>query len=157
MGKLWNVKIDEQMYNLELKGKKLLVNGEDIKLKKYRKKTGLIHEEYEFPLGSKPAFLDLINMKSSVRVIDNKNCDTGEEYVPIKTPGWAYIFVVLHCLNFLNGALGAAFAVIGIMLTVSISSNRKMNVVVRVLLDLAILVVAVIAIFAVALMLTGLV
>ena len=35
MGKLWNVKIDEQMYNLELKGKKLLVNGEDIKLKKY--------------------------------------------------------------------------------------------------------------------------
>ena len=52
MGKLWNVKIDEQMYNLELKGKKLLVNGEDIKLKKYRKKTGLIHEEYEFPLGS---------------------------------------------------------------------------------------------------------
>ncbi|GFI01519.1 MAG: hypothetical protein HFI44_04180 [Lachnospiraceae bacterium] len=157
MGKLWNVKIDEQMYNLELKGKKLLVNGEDIKLKKYRKKTGLIHEEYEFPLGSKTAFLDLRNMNSSVLVIDNKNCDTGEEYVPIKTPGWAYIFVVLHCLNFLNGALGAAFAVIGIMLTVSISSNRKMNVVVRVLLDLAILVVAVIAIFAVALMLTGLV
>ena len=154
MGKLWNVKIDEQMYNLELKGKKLLVNGEDIKLKKYRKKTGLIHEEYEFPLGSKT---DLRNMNSSVLVIDNKNCDTGEEYVPIKTPGWAYIFVVLHCLNFLNGALGAAFAVIGIMLTVSISSNRKMNVVVRVLLDLAILVVAVIAIFAVALMLTGLV
>ena len=157
MGKLWNVKIDEQMYNLELKGKKLLVNGEDIKLKKYRKKTGLIHEEYEFPLGSKTAFLDLRNMNSSVLVIDNKNCDTGEEYVPIKTPGWAYILVVLHCLNFLNGALGAAFAVIGIMLTVSISSNRKMNVVVRVLLDLAILVVAVIAIFAVALMLTGLV
>ncbi len=157
MGKLWNVKIDEQMYNLELKGKKLLVNGEDIKLKKYRKKTGLIHEEYEFPLGSKTAFLDLRNMNSSVLVIDNKNCDTGEEYVQIKTPGWAYIFVVLHCLNFLNGALGAAFAVIGIMLTVSISSNRKMNVVVRVLLDLAILVVAVIAIFAVALMLTGLV
>ena len=157
MGKLWNVKIDEQMYNLELKGKKLLVNGEDIKLKKYRKKTGLIHEEYEFPLGSKTAFLDLRNMNSSVLVIDNKNCDTGEEYVPIKTPGWAYIFVVLHCLNFLNGALGAAFAVIGIMLTVSISSNRKMNVVVRVLLDLAILVVAVIAIFAVALMLTGVV
>ncbi len=157
MGKLWNVKIDEQMYNLELKGKKLLVNGEDIKLKKYRKKTGLIHEEYEFPLGSKTAFLDLRNMNASVLVIDNKNCDTDEEYVPIKTPGWAYIFVVLHCLNFLNGALGAAFAVIGIMLTVSISSNRKMNVVVRVLLDLAILVVAVIAIFAVALMLTGLV
>ncbi len=157
MGKLWNVKIDEQMYNLELKGRKLLVNGEDIKLKKYRKKTGLIHEEYEFPLGSKTAFLDLRNMNTSVLVIDNKNCDTGEEYVPIKTPGWAYIFVVLHCLNFLNGALGAAFAVIGIMLTVSISSNRKMNVVVRVLLDLAILVVAVIAIFAIALMLTGLV
>lgn len=157
MGKLWNVKIDEQMYNVELKGRKLLVNGEDIKLKKYRKKSGLIHEEYEFPLGSKTAFLDLRNMNGSVLVIDNKNCATGEEYVPMKMPKWAYIFVVLHCLNFLNGALGAAMAVIGIMLTASISSNRKMNVVVRVLLNLAILVVAVIAIFAIALMLTGLV
>lgn len=157
MGKLWNVKIDDQMYNVELKGRKLLVNGEDIKLRKYRKKSGLIHEEYEFPLGSKTAFLDLRNMNGSVLVIDNKNCATGEEYVPMKMPKWAYIFVVLHCLNFLNGALGAAMAVIGIMLTASISSNRKMNVVVRVLLNLVILVVAVIAIFAIALMLTGLV
>lgn len=157
MGKLWNVKIDEKMYNVELKGRKLLVNGEDIKLKKYRKKTGLVHEEYEFPLGSKTAFLDLRGMNGSVLVIDNKNCATGEEYVPVKMPKWAYIFVVLHCLNFLNGALGAAMAVIGIMLTASISSNKRMNVVLRVLLDLVVLVVAIIAIFSIALMLAGMV
>ncbi|MDE5910212.1 MAG: hypothetical protein K2H52_15955 [Lachnospiraceae bacterium] len=157
MSKLWNVKIDEQMYNVELKGRKLTVNGENIKLRKYRKKSGLIHEEYEFPIGSKTAFLDLRNMNGSVLVIDNKDCATGETYVPVKVPGWAYIFIVLHCLNFLNGAIGGAMAVIGMMLTAAISSNRKINVILRVLLDLVVLVLAIAAVFGVALMIAGVV
>ena len=31
MSKKWDVKIDEQMYNLELQGKKLIINGETLK------------------------------------------------------------------------------------------------------------------------------
>ena len=153
MSKEWNVKIDDRMHNIELKGRKLKVDGENIKLRKYRKKTGLVHEEYEIPVGSKNALLVLRNMGGTVLVIDNKDCATGEEYVPVKIPGWAYIFIVLHCLNFANGALGTFLAVVGITLTASVSSNRKMNVLIRVLLDLVILVLAVLAVFSIALML----
>lgn len=152
MSKEWNVKIDDRMHNIELKGRKLKVNGETLKLRKYRKKTGLVHEEYEIPVGSKNALLVLRNMGGTVLVIDNKDCATGEEYVPMKVPGWAYIFIVLHCVNFINGALGACLAVVGITLTASISSNRKMNVFIRVILDLVILVLAVLAVIAIALM-----
>ncbi|MBD5548570.1 MAG: hypothetical protein HDQ97_14465 [Lachnospiraceae bacterium] len=153
MSKEWNVKIDDRMHNIELKGRKLKVDGENIKLRKYRKKTGLVHEEYEIPVGSKNALLVLRNMGGTVLVIDNKDCATGEEYVPVKIPGWAYIFIVLHCVNFINGALGAFLAVIGITLTASVSSNRKINVFIRVLLDLVILVLAVLAVLGIALML----
>ena len=125
VSKKWNVKIDERMYDIELKGRKLLVNGEVMKLGPYRKKTGLTHEEYEVPIGSKKALLVIRNLSAPVLAIDNRDCATGEEYVPVKMPGWSYVFVVLHCLNFFNGAIGALLAIIGIALTTSISCNRK--------------------------------
>lgn len=156
MSKNWNVKIDEQMYNLELKGKKLIINGETLKLNKYKKKTGLIHEEYEVPVGSKTALLVIRSMSAPQLVIDNKDCATGEEYVPIKLPVWSYVFVVLHCINFINGAIGCAMAVIGIALTTSVSCNKKFSAIVKVLLDLAILVLAYAVVFGVAFLVTGL-
>lgn len=153
MGKEWNVKIDDRMYNIKVKGRQLKVNGENIKLRKYRKKTGLVHEEYEIPVGSKKALLVLRNMGGTVLVIDNKDCATGEEYVPVKTPGWAYIFIVLHCVSFIGGALGAFLAVVGITLTASVSSNKKMSVFIRVILDFVILVLAALMVIAIGLML----
>lgn len=156
MSKNWNVKIDDQMYNLELKGKKLTINGETLKLNKYKKKTGLIHEEYEVPVGSKTALLVIRSMSAPQLVIDNKDCATGEEYVPIKLPVWSYVFVVLHCINFINGAIGWAMAVIGIALTTSVSCNKKFSVIVKVLLDLAILVLAYAVVFGVAFLVSGL-
>lgn len=155
MSKKWNVKIDEKMYDLELKGRNLLINGETLKLKKYKKKTGLTHEEYEVPVGSKTALVVIKNMSAPQLVIDNRDCATGEEYVPIKLPKWSYIFVILHLVNFLNGALGAVLAVIGIALTTSISCNTKMNVAARVLLDLAVLILALLLVFGIALLVAG--
>lgn len=156
MSKKWDVKIDDQMYNLELKGKKLTINGETLKLNKYKKKTGLIHEEYEVPVGSKTALLVIRSMSAPQLVIDNKDCATGEEYVPIKLPVWSYVFVVLHCINFINGAIGCGIAVIGIALTTSVSCNKKFSVIVKVLLDLAILVLAYAVVFGVAFLASGL-
>lgn len=153
MGKEWNVKIDDRMYNIKVKGRQLKVNGENIKLRKYRKKTGLVHEEYEIPVGSKKALLVLRNMGGTVLVIDNKDCATGEEYVPVKIPGWAYIFIALHCVSFIGGALGAFLAVVGITLTASVSSNKKMSVFIRVILDFVILVLAALMVIAIGLML----
>lgn len=156
MSKKWDVKIDEQMYNLELQGKKLIINGETLKLNKYKKKTGLIHEEYEVPVGAKTALLVIRSMSTPQLVIDNRDCATGEEYVPVKLPVWAYVFVVLHCINFINGAIGWIMAVIGIALTTSVSCNKKFSAIVKVLLDLAILILAYAVVFGVAFLVTGL-
>lgn len=156
MNNKWDVKIDEQMYNLELKGKKLVVNGETLKLKTYKKKTGLIHEEYEVPVGPKTALLVIRSMAAPQLVIDNMDCATGEEYVPVKLPKWSWVFVALHCINFINGAIGWAMAVMGIALTTSVSCNKKMNVVMRVLVDIAILVFAYAIVFGVAFLINGL-
>lgn len=106
MKKTWEVKIDEQMHKVELNNQKLVVDGEKLKLRKFKKKSGLIHEEYEIPVGSKNALLVLKNMSTPQLVIDGLDCATGEEYVPVKLPKWAYVFIVLHFINFLNGALG---------------------------------------------------
>lgn len=155
MSKKWSLKIDDQMYDVELKGRKLKVNGESLKLRKFRKKTGLIHEEYEIPLGPKNALLVIRNMSAPVLAVDNKDCATGEEYVPVKMPKWAYIFVVLHCVNFLflGGALGVLIIASAITMTASISSNKKLHVVLRVLLDLALVALVLLLDFAIALML----
>lgn len=156
MSKKWDVKIDEQMYSVELKGKKAIINGEPLKLRKYKKKTGLVHEEYEIPVGSKNALLVLRNMGASQLVIDGRDCATGEEYVPLKLPKWSYLFIALHCINFINGAVGWIMVVVGVTLTTSVSCNRKMNVAMRVLLDLAILILAYAVVFGVAFLVAGL-
>ncbi len=132
------------------------IKGETLKLNKYKKKTGLIHEEYEVPVGSKTALLVIRSMSSPQLVIDNKDCATGEEYVPIKLPVWSYVFVVLHCINFINGAIGWIMAVIGIALTTSVSCNKKFSAIVKVLLDLAILILAYAVVFGVAFLVAGL-
>lgn len=155
MSKKWNVKIDEQNYDIEFKGRKVVVNGEELKLKDYKKKTGLVHTEYEFPAGPKTALLIVRSMGTPQLVIDNKDCATGEEYVPVKLPAWGYVFVVLHCVNLLNGAIGVLMAILGVTATYSVSCNRKMNVALRVLLNIGILVVFYAIVFGIALLAAG--
>lgn len=140
----WSVIIDEKPYNVQLNNRKLLINGEKVKLKSYKKKIGLLEslitEEYEIPLGSKTGLLVFQNMKSPQLIIDNKDCSTGEEYVPLNMPKWSYIFIVLHLLNFINGAIGWCFAIVGIAATTAVSANKKFSAVVKLILDLVILV-----------------
>lgn len=140
----WSVMIDEKPYAVQLNNRKLLINGEKVKLKSYKKKIGLLEslitEEYEIPLGSKTALLVLQNMKSPQLVIDNKDCATGEEYVPLNMPKWSYLFILLHFANFINGAIGCCFAIAGIAATTAISANKKFSPMVKLVIDLVILV-----------------
>lgn len=157
MIKTWNVVIEDTGYKVELKNNKIaLINGREYRLKDYKKKTGLLHTEFELPLGTKPASLIVRSMSAPQLVIDDRDCETGEEYVPLTLPVWAYVFVVLHCANFLNGALGAALAVIGIMLTMNISCNKKINVAARVLLNVLVIAGIYFAVLGVAFLLSGL-
>lgn len=155
MARVWNVKVDEQMYAVQLKGKKVEINGEKLKLNKFRKKMGLVHEEYEFPVGSKNALLVIKNMSAPQLVIDGLDCATGEKYVPFKMPWWSYIFIVLHMINFIKGAIGCLAAIIGIGAATSISCNTKMNAVVRLLLNVIILVLLYAVVFGIALTLSA--
>lgn len=51
-------------------------------------------------------------------VLDGRDVMTGEEYRPVeKLPVWAYIFIVLHAVNLLNGAIGGCLTVIGITIS----------------------------------------
>lgn len=155
MRNTWQVKIDEQLHTIELNNRKLVIDGEKLKLNKFKKKTGLVQELYEFPVGSKTALLVLKNMSKPQLVIDNRDCATGEEYVPLKLPVWSYVFIILHFVNFMNGALGCLIAIIGIALTTAIVANTRMNVVLRLILSLAVLVLAIMLTFGIAWMVAG--
>lgn len=156
MAASWNVTIDGNYYNVELiKNNKVVVNGQELKLKDYRVKTGMIHTEYEIPVGPKRALLVIMSMKQPQLVIDGRDCTTGAEYVPIKIPVWSYIFIVLHCINFMNGAMGGALAAVGILATVSVSTNNKMNIALKILVNLAILIVVYVIIFGLALIMSS--
>lgn len=73
-------------------------------------------------------------------MIDGIDCATGEQYVPFKMPWWSYIFIVLHLINFMNGAIGALAAIVGVGAATAISNNSRMNIVVRLLLNIVLLV-----------------
>ncbi|MCH5248693.1 MAG: hypothetical protein J1E98_02110 [Lachnospiraceae bacterium] len=157
MMKTWDIRVDDIEYRIELKNnKKVFVNGEELKLKNYVKKTGLVHTEYEIPFGPKTGVLVLMSMNAPHLYIDNRDCETGQEYSPLKIPVWAYIFMVLHCINFLNGALGGAMAVVGITFATYISCNRNMNIMLRLILNILLLIVIYAVVFGVAVVLAGL-
>ncbi len=147
MGKTWNVKIDEQEYYIELMNKgKVTINGSELLLKDCTRKTHSAYTEYEIRLGSKTARLVLLSMGEAQLVIDNRDCETGEEYVPPKTPWWAYIFIILHICMFpiglhgliLGGALGGAFIGVAMVFTMSISSNQKKSTMERIVCNIII-------------------
>ena len=140
MANSWDVRVDDNGYYIELKKNKVIINGQELKLKDYIRKTGLIHTEYEIPVDSQKVLLVLRSLSAPHLYIDNKDCETGEEYVPLKIPVWAYVFIVLHCFNFMNGAIGGAMGVFGVALTVAIACNKKMNIIIRLLLNIIVLV-----------------
>ncbi len=155
--KTWNVMADGMGYYVELRNnKEIAVNGALLKLKDYRAKTGMVQTEYEIPLGSKKALLVIRSMSEPALVLDNRDCATGEEYVPAKVPAWAFVFMALHCINFRNGAIGGAMGAMGIIITASVSGNRKMNILARIGIDIAVLAGAYAIVYAVALALVGL-
>ena len=155
MEKSWNVNVDGMTYNVSLRNKNLSVNGAPLHLKNYRTKTGMIQTEYEIPVGNRKALLVIQSMGNPRLVMDNRDCETGEQYVPAKVPIWAYLFVVLHCVNFMNGAIGGAMAAVGILLTLSVSGNTKMNIGLRIFLDIAFVILSYAIVFGLAVLIAG--
>lgn len=156
MGKKWNVKIDDKVYDIEYKNK-LIINGEKFKMKQFKKKTRLLTVEYDIPVGSKMALLECGGFSIARLIIDGKDCATGEDYVPAKLPVWAYIFIVMHCVNFLNGAIGAMLAVLGCTLTAAVACNTRLNILVRILINIGIVILSAFLIISIALAANGII
>ncbi|MDE6747973.1 MAG: hypothetical protein K2K21_02750 [Lachnospiraceae bacterium] len=158
MGKTWNVRIDEQEYHIELtdNNRRVTVNGSELLLKNCKRKTGTIYAEYEIQLGLKTASLVLLGMGDAQLIIDNKDYETGEEYVPPKLPLWAYVFIILNICMFplgltglvLGGAIGGAFIGVSIVFTMSISNNYKKSTAERIVWDIVVFVVLFAILFA---------
>lgn len=146
MGKTWNVRLDDGEYVVELMKNRLKVNGAELPLKNYRKKSGFTHSEYEIPLGYRTVRLVIVSMGVPQLIIDNKDYETGKEYVPIKMPVWGYLFLVLQCslmaLCFtgliVGGAIGGAIVGMGVMLSMSVACSNKLGTMSKVLYDIVI-------------------
>lgn len=155
MSKIWNINIGDEIYTIHLKSSKVQINGEVFKLKSLLKKFGYLKSEYELPVGRKKALLVTGGMVAGTNLyIDGIECITGKPYEPLVLPKWAYIFIIIHVCNLLNGAIGGLCAVMGVSLTVYIATNTKMNSTLKLILNILVLILAAVIVFSAALAIT---
>lgn len=154
--KPWNIIVNEISYKIRLGGNNVIVNDEKIKLKSLNCRREGMFRIYELPVGEKKAELHRNAwVGGTVLVMDGKDCATGEDFVPANLPKWAYIFIVLHCFNLMNGALGGILAVLCVSATISISSNPRFHTAFKVLLNICIVILSVAVIFGIALLIAS--
>ncbi|MGL5434297.1 MAG: hypothetical protein ACRDBO_02700 [Lachnospiraceae bacterium] len=152
--KAWDVAVNDQTYHVEMKGSKIIVNGTTMKLKDLKKERKMHYGTWEVPLGNATAILygaGWVSGTAQRLVMNGVDVATGETYAPVgKLPVWAYIFDVLHAINFINGAIGAGLAVLGISINTSIASNEKYPTAIKLLLCLVVLVLSYLLVFGIA-------
>ncbi len=149
--KSWEVVVDDTKYRIKPKGNKLVINDEKVKLKSLMSRKDGMFKVYEVPLGYKKALLYVNSWVGGQRlVMDGVDCATGAPFTPPKLPKWGYIFMVIHCINCINGAIGFLLAVAGVAATISISCNTKIPTAVRVLLDIGLVIASAAIVFGIA-------
>ncbi len=132
----WNVQINGFPYTIEASVKEVSVNpGETASFKKFKKSGSMFDQIYEIPVDGTSVYLHIDFFGKRTLVVDGIDCNTGEAFVPFKMPGWGWIFVILHAINFfmlVGGAIGGVLAVLMLGLTARIASNSKDKTAVRV-------------------------
>ncbi len=142
MSQKWNVTVDGEGYEVKyINNKKIIINGKELLLKNYPKNLTMTTTEYEIPLGSRKALLIIKSLNSAQLILNGVNCESEEENTaePAELPKWIYIFVILHCVNFVNGLSGCAMAILGIGSIKLIFDSRKLSEKRQILVDLVIL------------------
>lgn len=143
MKKSWDVVVDGEKYHIVWKNRVVQVNDQELKVKSLPMERKMTFGRWTVPVGNAQAYFygsGWLTSGGNRLVINGKDCETGEEYMPLeKLPVWAYIFLALHAVNFVNGAIGALLAIAGVTVTISIVSNRKMHTALKGLLCLCVL------------------
>lgn len=139
---VWNFEVQGMPYKVELKKNKVSVNNaEPVKLTTLARKSSFWETHYSMMIEGKEAVIHIKQFASPVLSYDGKDCATGEEYVPTKVPAWAWIFIVLHAVDWIfliGGALGGVIQALIIAAIASVSSNTKKSTGTRVLVCLVI-------------------
>ena len=148
---VWNFEVQGIPYRVELKKNAISVNGaEPVKLNKLAKKSSLTETHYSMMIEGKEAILHVSQFGAVVLSYDGRDCATGEEYIPAKMPGWAWVFIVLHAIDFfflIGGAIGGILQVFIVTAIAAAASNRKKSTGVRVLVCIGIWLLSTIAQF----------
>lgn len=139
---VWNIEVEGVPYKIVFDKSKVSVNGaEPVKLNKLKKKSSSWETHYSIPIAEKEAVLHIRQFSAPVLSYEDRDCSTGEAYVPLKAPFWVWIFVVLHALDFfliIGGAIGGVLQALVISMMVAVSTNQKKSTGVRVLACLGI-------------------
>lgn len=139
---VWNFEVQGMPYKVELKKNKVSINNaEPVKLTTLARKSSFWETHYSIMIEGKEAVIHIKQFASPVLSYDGKDCATGEEYVPTKVPAWAWIFIVLHAVDWIfliGGALGGVIQALIIAAIASVSSNTKKSTGTRVLVCLVI-------------------
>ena len=134
---VWNIEVESVPYKIEFKKNQVSVNGrEPVKLNKLKKTGNTWVTNYAIPLQDKEATLHISSFAQPVLSLDGRDCSTGEVYEPVKVPGWVWVFIVLHALNFfllIGGAIGGAIQALVIYPMISVAANTKKKTSTRVL------------------------
>ena len=148
MNQKWNVAVDGEEYEIKyINNKKIIVNDKELRLKDYQKNLSMTTTEYEIPLGSQKALLIVGSLNRAQLIMNGVDCGSEEAHAPESAqapetavlPKWAYIFVILHCVNFVNGLSGCAMAILGIGSIKLINDSRKLSERQEIMVDLIIL------------------
>ena len=134
---VWNFEAQGIPYRVELKKNKVSVNGGDpVKLNKLSRKSTLLETGYSMTIEGKEAVIHIRQFGTPVLSYDGRDCTTGEEYIPVKVPGWVWVFIVLHAIDFfflIGGAIGAAVQILVIFWMATIASKTEKPTALRVL------------------------
>ncbi len=125
----WDVNVDGGIYKVEFEKNKISINGgEGVKLNKFKSKSMFPNSQYFLPLGNKEAVLNIRQGGAPVLTIDGRDCNTGEPFELSKMPGWGWVFIVLHVINFfmlIGGAIGGALCGGLCVVSAGIASNGE--------------------------------
>ena len=134
---VWNFEVQGIPYRIELKKNAVSINGaEPVKLNKLSRKSNIMETNYTMMIEGKEAVLHIRQFGAPILSYDGRDCATGEEYIPRKVPAWAWVFIVLHAIDFfllIGGAIGGVIQALIITAIASVASNTKKSTGARVL------------------------
>ncbi len=152
---VWNFDAQGIPYKIKLKKNKVSINGaEPVALDMFKRKSNFIGVNYSIMIEGKEAILHMRQFGAPVLSYDGRDCATGKEYTPVKVPGWTWVFIVLHAIDFfflIGGAVGGVVQALIAIAMATVASDTRKSTGVRVLACLGIWLVSTVVQFVLAL------